>query len=160
MAEALVVDNVEAQEQRGKTAVIQGERGLAVRGSSQRRCDMLGLRPGFVYLTVVAMIVVLAILALSSGSAAAQPPPPEAPEPTFLPPGAPAYPAAPISEVLGEEVLPAEQQPAAVALPSTGTGGFQSAGGALMPTLLLAIAGGGFLAVGALAGLATTRCRN
>ncbi|GAG43494.1 unnamed protein product, partial [marine sediment metagenome] len=55
---------------------------------------------------------------------------------------------------------PAGQQPVAAALPSAGIGGFQSAGGVLMPTLLLAIAGGGLLAFGALTGLATTRRKN
>ena len=113
---------------------------------------MLGLPPRLVYLTVVAVIAVLATLAVSSGSVGAQP----------VPANPPPYPGGPASEVLGEgmEREGEAAQPIVVALPSTGTGGFQSTGGVLMPALLLAIAGGALLAVGALAGLATTRRRN
>lgn len=78
---------------------------------------------------------------------------PTAPPPT-LPPQAPVEPVPAAAET------PAAQQPAAAALPSAGTGGFQSAGDMLTPMLLLAIAGGGLLAMGALTGLAATRRKN
>jgi len=78
---------------------------------------------------------------------------PTAPQTPALPPQAPVEPPTAAES-------PAGQQPAAAALPSAGIGGFQSAGGVLMPTLLLAIAGGGLLAFGALTGLATTRRKN
>jgi len=78
--------------------------------------------------------------------------------PTVPPPALP--PQAPVEPVPAAAEAPAAQQPAAAALPSAGTGGFQSAGGVLMPTLLLAIAGGGLLAFGALTGLGTTRRKN
>jgi hypothetical protein len=84
-------------------------------------------------------------------------------QPTALPvlptpvPEAPALPPqAPVEPSPTAEEAPPGEAPAAAALPSAGTGGFQSAGGVLMPTFLLAIAGG-FLTVSALAGLATTR---
>jgi hypothetical protein len=133
----------------------------------------LGLRPRFVYLTVVAIIAVLATCALSSGSAAQElttpdrmtglslaPGSPWAPgqvaeaqdPPPYPPPPPPAYPPPPYVTRIGE-VAPC-------CLPPTGDGGFQGAGGVLMPTLLLAIAGGGFLTAGAIARLATARCRN
>jgi len=79
---------------------------------------------------------------------------PEAPQAPALPPQAPVEPAPTAEEA------PAGQQPATAALPSAGTGGFQSTSGVLLPTLVLAIAGSGFLVVGALTGLATTRRKN
>lgn len=75
-------------------------------------------------------------------------------EPTALPPQAPVE-----TGPSGAE-LPSAQQPAAAALPSAGSGGFHESDGLLTPALVLAMASGGFLVVGALAGLATTRRKN
>lgn len=75
-------------------------------------------------------------------------PPPAIPEAPALPPQAPVEPPTTV------------EAPAAAALPPAGTGGFQSAEGVLMPTLLLATVGGGLLMLGALSALAATRRKN